>query len=339
MTSSIMSPNFQPPTTPIRGAKYFPPSLLCLCILLTGCIERPVQALRLGTNRWVGYETLYLARDLGYLDASEVKLVELPSATDVAHAFLNHTLEIAALTLDEAITLLQSETDIRIILVFDFSVGGDVLMVKPSLRSLADLKDKRIAVENTAVGAILLDGALSAAGLTPADITIVPLTVDGHLYAYLNDEVDGVVTFEPVKNQLKSAGSRKLYDSSMIPGRIVDVLVTRQPTIEQRADDLKQLLAAYFKGLRYLRNHREAAAERIAPRLGVNAAELLPRYAEIRIPDLPENRRLLGNGSAGLQPQIEALVDIMYRKGLIYRPPDGNSLLDASLIPTTDEDL
>ena len=36
-----------------------------------------------------------------------------------------------------------------------------------------------------------------------------------------------MVTYEPVRTKLKSAGARQIFDSSLIPGEIVDVLVVR----------------------------------------------------------------------------------------------------------------
>ncbi|WP_051906370.1 ABC transporter substrate-binding protein [Methylomarinum vadi] len=310
-------------------------SLLFFCLMLMGCDEKPVKPLRVGTNTWIGYETLYLARNLGFLDSAPIRLVELPSATETIHAFRNRTLEVAALTLDETLTLLESESDIKIILVIDFSHGGDVLLAQPSITTLPKLKGKRIGVENTAVGAILLDGALSEAGLTPADIEIVPLTVDEHLFAYLNGEVDGIVTFEPVKNQLLSAGAVNLFDSSQIPERIVDVLITRRQVIEDRPQDLKRLLSAYFEALGYLAEAPLDSAKRIAPRMGLSSDQILPQYAGLKIPDITENRQLLKNGNSRLKANIARLTEIMYRKELLFKPIDTRSLTDASLLPGT----
>lgn len=302
-------------------------------MITAGCLDEPIKPLRIGTNVWVGYETLYLARNLGCFDNAAVKLVELPSATEVSHAFRNHTLEVATLTLDESLTLLQSETDIRVILVIDFSHGGDVLLTNPAIDSLEKLRGKRIGVENTAVGAVLLDGALTAASLTPKDIDIIPMTVDEHRLAYLAGEVDGVVTFDPIKSQLLNSGAINLFDSSRIPERIVDVMITRQQVIERRADDLAKLLTGYFKALAFLKRHPIESARRIAPRLGLSSSELLPQYSGIRIPDLAENRQLLDKNDARLKPNITRLADIMYRKKLLFKPVNIDTLLDDSLLP------
>lgn len=69
---------------------------------LAGC--RPVAApLRIASNLWPGYQPLYLAHDLGWLDHDAVRLIELLSATDCMQALIAGTVEGAGLTLDEVL--------------------------------------------------------------------------------------------------------------------------------------------------------------------------------------------------------------------------------------------
>ena len=306
-------------------------SLLKLSLLLLVACTPPEQPLRLGTNIWIGYETLYLAKKLGYYDELPLKLVEMPSATEVMHAFRNHMLEMAALTLDEALFLKQTEKDIQIILVFDFSHGGDVLLGQPEIDSLNDLKDKKIGVENNAVGAILLDGALTAANLSAADIKIIPLTVNEHFEAFKNHQVDALVTFEPVKTELLSIGAKDLFDSRQIPERIVDVLVVRKAIIEQRKKSIKQLIEGYFKALAYLKTFPEIAQQKIAPRMGLPTHALPAQYAGIKIPDKGENIRLLSGENPKLAKTIQHLLELMQSKQLLHQSVATENLLNGGL--------
>ncbi len=272
-----------------------------LSILLTGC-KPPEKPLRLGSNIWIGYETLHLAQKQGYYDDLVLKLVQMPSATDVMHAFRHHMLELAALTLDEALSLKQTEDDIQIILVFDFSQGADILLGQPEIKTLAQLKNKKVGVENTAVGAILLDSALTEAQLTSADIKIIPLTANEHQQAFNTHQVDAVVTFEPIKTQLLAQGANNLFDSRHIPNRIVDVLVVRKDIANQYPEAIQKLLSGYFKALDYLSAHPTQAAEKIAPRMHVSSDTVAKQYDGIKIPSRIENIALLRHDQALLSP-------------------------------------
>lgn len=307
--------------------------ILLLAAIVSGCLHAPAPPLRVGTNQWPGYEPLYLARDLGALGDSGIRLVEFTSSTDVMHALRNKTLEAAALTLDEVLTLLQDDIALDVILVMDQSNGADALVARPDIERLEDLRGRRVAVENTAVGALVLDAALREAGLTAGDIDIVPTTVDEHFDAYRNGRVDAVVTFDPVRSRLLSAGATLLFDSSRIPGRVVDVLVVRRDIAGSYDGALRTLLKGHFLALDYLKRHPRDAARRMAPRVGLSPDELLTTYDLIMLPGPAENRRLLDGSPPPMHDAARKLVRLMIRQGLLKRPVDPARLFDARWLP------
>lgn len=313
--------------------------LKCFIILLScfafisGCKNEPLSPLRIGTNRWPGYESLYLANSLGMFDEHAIKLVEMPSATEVARSLRNESLDVAALTLDETLTLLQYVPDLRVILIMDSSNGADVLLAKPSIQALEDLKGKRVGVENTAVGALLLDAALQAAKLEVGDITLVPVSVNAHEDYYTGDKVDALVTFEPHKTRLLDKGAKSLYDSSRIPERIMDVMVTRRAVLEHRKDALDRVIAAHFQALSYLSGHSEAATAFIAQHLGVTPVEVTSQFNSISIPGLAENQRLIGGDSPGLKSAVSNLAALMQQRRLLFKAIDTEHLLNGSSLP------
>lgn len=304
---------------------------LTLALFLSACNPAPGPPLRIGTNVWAGYEPLYLARSLGYYEGSRIKLVELTSASEVIHALRSGSLEGAALTLDEVLNLVDEGLDLKVILVMDFSDGADVLLAKPGIDSLADLRDKRVAVEYAAVGAILLDSALDAAGLTASDIEIVACTVDEHLECF--PSVDAIVTFEPVKTKLLRQGARLLFDSSQIPGRIMDVLVVLAATTKTHSHSLELLLDGYFRARKYLDAHPEDALKRIALRQGLSSATVLSAYDGLTLPGLEENQALLEGNPAPLQRSADKLAGYMLEKKLLRHPLKVDDLTDGHFLP------
>lgn len=285
-------------------------------LAVASCSMDEGAPLRVGTNQWVGYEPLYLAESLNHFHKWDIRLVQLPSATDVIHALTNHRLEAACLTLDEALTVVSQGTDLKIILIMDVSNGADALVAAPHIDSLAALRGKRIGVENTAVGAVLLDGALEAAGLAVGDIQVVPLTADNHARAFLAGTVDAVVTFDPIRARLLRSGAKVLFDSSQIPCRIVDVLVVRSEVVEVQGDHLHKLLEGYFKARVYMRSNPLEAAALMAPRLQETPESLLAAYEGLTLPTLDENRALLQHGGR-LTKVTEELYSLMARQKLI----------------------
>ena len=216
-------------------------------------VEVPVSPLKIGTIIWPGYEPLFLARSLGYYENTPIRLIEYRSATQIIRAYRNNAIQVASLTLDEVLLLLEDKLDPRVILVMDISNGGDVIIAKPEIKSLSEIKGHTVGVENNALGAFVLTRALDTVGLKHSDVSIVPSGIDEHETMFLRGDFDAVVTFEPVRTRLLTAGGHEVFDSSKIPGEIVDVLVVSGDTLERYPGKVKTILEGWFKALNYLR--------------------------------------------------------------------------------------
>jgi len=196
---------------------------IVLLLSLAGCMRQSEPVLRIGTNVWIGSEPLYLARDLGRLDASSVQLVEYPSASEVLRAFRNEAIDGMVISLDELFGLAADDLQPRIILVVDVSHGADVVVGRAGMRAMRDLQGKSVAVESGALGAFVLSRALALSGMQPSDVNVVHLESNEHPGAFEKGQVDAAVTFDPYRAQLLAAGAKTLFDSTQIPGEIVDL--------------------------------------------------------------------------------------------------------------------
>jgi len=289
--------------------------------------------LRIGAHPWPGYEMFYLAREKGWLDPESIRLVEMPSASDSIQALYAGSLEGAALTLDEVMMVAATGLDLKVVAVLDISLGADVLLAQSRYRSMAELKGKRIGVENSATGALMLEGALAAADLTVADIRPVYMTIDKHHHAFLQQEVDAVVTYEPVRTELLAAGARSLFDSSMIRGQIVDVLALRSDALADNRVAIQQLVTAHFRALQEMKKDPASASRIIAAQLGVSPDDVPEQYDKMEMPDPMANQSWLGGSHPQLDRTVLILQDIMRRNALLPATPISVSFADAQFLP------
>lgn len=304
-----------------------------LLLALLGCTPEPEPPLRIGTNVWPGYEPLYLARDLGYFDATPVRMVEYPSATEVSRAFRNGAIEAGALTLDEVLSLVQYGIAARVVLVLDTSHGADVLLGKPNLKELKDIKGRRVGVESGALGAYLLTRALQIAGLTHKDIRVVSVPASEQEQAFKDNRVDAVVTFDPARTRLLAQGARQLFDSSQIPGEIVDVLVVRQDYINKHPQQVKRLIMKWFSSLEYMNNHPDDSSRHMTKRLAVSPEEVSLLFNGLRIPGVEENRKLLGGTPPDLLAPAQKLMQTLLKQRLLNKTVALPPLFTARYLP------
>ncbi|NMG01491.1 hypothetical protein GPA21_00695 [Azoarcus taiwanensis] len=171
-------------------------SALPAAIVLAACSKRR-QPMLVASHVWPGYELMFLAQREGWLDTQLVGLVDTQSATQSMQALEARQVDAAALTLDETLILVDRGVDLRVVLVFNRSSGADAVLGKPGVGSLAEIAGKRVGVEDTAAGALMLHKMLDAAGLSANAIEVVPLTIDQHLDAWQAGMIDVLVSYEP----------------------------------------------------------------------------------------------------------------------------------------------
>jgi NitT/TauT family transport system substrate-binding protein len=307
-------------------------TLILMMLLLLGC-DSPREPLRIASLVWPGYETLYLARSLNYFDAEQVRLIELISAHEVSNAIRAGKVDAAMITLDEALVLMQDGVDLRVVLVMDASFGADMLMVRPEIKRLSQLKGKRIGLENAGNGALVLDAVLTKAMLKPLDVKQVHMVMSEQVDSYRKHLVDAVISYEPASTQLRAAGAVQLFDSREIPGRILDVLVVRADALQRHEDELKKAIYGHFSALKYIKAAPLDAAAKMAPRLAVGPESVLHQFDGIKLPSVDENRQYLEGDSASLRGSAQSLVQLMRRQGLLRVDLDVSHLADASYLP------
>ncbi|TAE14151.1 MAG: nitrate ABC transporter [Oscillatoriales cyanobacterium] len=303
-----------------------------LCTVILASCTKAEAPLRVGANVWPGYETLYLARSLGYYDNTPIRLVDYPSGTEEVRAYRNGEIEAAGISIDQALVLAATNPDVKIVVVMDFSNGGDVILGKPEIPNLQGLKNRPVGVESTALGAFIITRALEQKGMSPKDIKIVSLGVSEHERAFKDGKVDAVVTFGYARTKLLAVGAKQLFDSSQIPGEIVDVLIVRDDVINKQPKALQALVDGRFRALDYLTKNPQDAASRIAPRTGVTPEQFLESLKGLSSPSLQENQKLLGKTDPSLLNGVKRLSQVMLENKLLPKAVNPAPLLDDKLV-------
>jgi NitT/TauT family transport system substrate-binding protein len=299
-----------------------------------GCGWLTDKPIAIAAHVWVGYESMFLARNEGWLDTKKVSLLETTNATDSLSALTDGRVDGAALTLDEMLKAREIGLSLTAVLVFDVSVGADMLVVRPAIKHLADLKGKRIGLEKSSVAALLLSEILLAAGLVPKDVELIHVDVDKHRHAWRNKQADAFITYEPMASQLLMDGAVKLFDSRKIPDTIVDVLAIRSDRLDPaHAGAVRHLVAAHFQALDHLTRNPHDAAYRMAGRLGVPAREVLSAFKGLLLPDVAHNFRLLAGGQSTLLASARKVSDNMVKGGLLRQQDTLIDLIRADFLP------
>jgi NitT/TauT family transport system substrate-binding protein len=305
--------------------------LLLSVSFLSSCSKNPVEPLRIASSPWPGYEPIYLARDLGYLTKQQANVFELPSSDITLESFRNRSADMATLTLDETLELLAGGVKLRVLFVVDGSNGADAVMASPNVKTLADLKGKRIVIENLPLGVYMLSRTLSAAKLTRADVQVIPSAESKHPEMYKQGKGDAFITFDPFKTQLAALGAHPIFDSSKIPNEIFDLMVVHEDVFQMRRKEVCSVAQQWFRTLDYMHQSPEDANRRIAKRLGASKQEYQAMVDGISTPTRAENLQLISGRLPAILTPANNLVQVMLKEGQLKHSVDFHSALDADI--------
>lgn len=299
---------------------------------LSGCARgTPVSV---GIHPWPGYEPLLLARDFGWLSEAVV-LHEGSNAGDSIAGLKDGKLNAACLTLDEVLSVRASGVPLTVILITNESVGADVVLARPDIRTPAEVKGKRIAVEQGALGSLVLQKLLAAGGMTAADIELVDAPPSDQLALWQAGKIDAAISYPPFAAQLVARGAVRIFDSRQFPHTVFDTLAVRRDFMAELDSALRVLINGHLRALEHLRTSREDALRRIAARRGLSFEEAEATYRGLNLPALSDNRRLL-MPDGGLLAAARSLSQLMHASGLLAVPDALTGLVNADYLPRED---
>ncbi len=172
------------------------------------------------------------------------------------------------------------------ILVGDYSNGNDAVVARAGL-ALKDLAGKKILLVQKTVSEYLFERAMKIAGLDAERrrVRLINASDSDIVAAFLADtSVAAAVTWKPLVSQiLEKKGTVSLFDSSRIPGEILDLTVVRSEVLD-RADGAGQRFAKALAGAWYETMARMsaggAAGDKVLAVIAEGSADTLASYKE-----------------------------------------------------------
>src|SRR5215471_14462741 len=169
-------------------------------------------------------------------------------------AFVAKNIDACTMTNMEALDMpAASGVPTTSILIGDYSNGNDALLVRNGL-TMKDLSGKKMLLVQKTVSEYLFDRAMTMNGMRD-DLKKVRMinTSDSDIAtAFISDSsASAVVTWKPMVSQiLKQKGFTSLFNSSQIPGEILDLTVVRTDVLD-RPDGSGQRFAKALAGAWY----------------------------------------------------------------------------------------
>ena len=119
--------------------------------------------------------------------------------------------------------------------------------------SVKELRGRRIHLQKGSASHYLLARALAKNGLDQSDVTLVNLSNVDIVSAYNSANVETVAAWNPELEIMRSSfGGTLLFDSSEIPGEIIDALLVDTQVLRNHPNLARALVGIWFETIRDL---------------------------------------------------------------------------------------
>ena len=249
-------------------SRSFKRSVVSACLVLTGIgaasVSLPAAAeVKVGVSDWTGWVAWYVAEQKGFFKkhGADVKLVWFANYTDSIGALSSGQLDANSQTWSDTLGPLAKGLPLKAILVNDNSAGNDALMVSPKITSFAQLKGKKVALEQFSISHFVLATALAKNGMKLSDVKIVNLSAGDAAAAFISGKVDAAVLWNPWVSQIEKSGKGKsMFTSKDMPGLVPDLLVAQDKAILTKRKELVGMIKAWFDTEKFIREQPVEAA-------------------------------------------------------------------------------
>jgi NitT/TauT family transport system substrate-binding protein len=215
--------------------------------------EKPT--VKIGWSIYVGWMPWDYADAEGILkkwgDKYNVELKLMPKMDYIAsiEAYVAGQLDACVMTNMEALDMpCASGIKSTALIIGDYSNGNDAILTRDGI-TIDNIKGNAVYLVELSVSHYLLNRYLQTKNLKEKDIKITNTSDSDIAPIFIsNKDAKVVVTWNPlVMEIMKNPGISKVYDSSEIPGEILDLLMVRTDLLEKHPEVGKALVGAWYE--------------------------------------------------------------------------------------------
>jgi NitT/TauT family transport system substrate-binding protein len=209
--------------------------------------------------------------------------------------------------------------DTTALIVGDFSNGNDAVILKGKDK-LEDIKGQKVNLVELSVSHYLLARALDGIGLSERDVTVVNTSDADMVSAYGSGRLTAVVTWNPLVSEiLAMPDTHKVFDSSQIPGEIIDLMVVNTATLAANPALGKALTGAWYEMMSIMSKDDEAgiaARTAMGKASGTDLAGYDAQLASTKMFYTPQEAVAFAKGDK-LPATMKSVADFSFDHGLL----------------------
>jgi NitT/TauT family transport system substrate-binding protein len=252
-------------------------------------------------------------------------------------AFAAGKIDGVTVTNGDALVMASGGAKNVMILLTDYSNGNDMIVGKPGIKSLKDLKGKKVGLEVGFVEHLLLLNGLQKAGMKESDVTLVNTKTNETPQALASGDLAAIGAWQPNSGEAmkRVPGAKPIYTSADEPGLIYDVVTVSPSSLSSRKADWQKLVQVWGRVVSYINDPKTQpdAVKIMAARVGLKPEAYLPLLKGTKLLSLEEGKKVFvkADGFKSLYGSSKIADDFNVKNGVYKQPQDLAKAIDPSL--------
>jgi NitT/TauT family transport system substrate-binding protein len=260
----------------------------------------------------------------------ELDLIQFTTGLELFQAMIGGSLDM--LSTGAVVSNFPARGQGKVFLINNVEYATAQLWVRDDIKSVADLKGKKISTTAGTTAHVFLDNALRGAKLDPArDVQIVNQRMAEAVTSFISGAVPAVALWVPfdvtVKNKMPNA--RKLIDASAFypQAAIVGGWATREDYYDKNRQVIGQVVQGWAEANDHLFSHTDAALEALQKQYPqVTLPELKEQFKASKYFTAAEWRARYADGT--VTKWLQQVTDFFAKSGNIARPVPASTYFD-----------
>jgi NitT/TauT family transport system substrate-binding protein len=324
------------------------------------------NTVRFALNIWAGWAPIVLANN-GFKAGQEwkgsdgkpfkVDLVLIDDPVKMRDAYAAGEVHIGWATLDMVPLFLESFVDAqgnprdsrimpRIYQQVDFSNGGDGIVVRENIRTVVDLRGKKLVLAQNSPSHYFALNMLVSGGVQPSEVEMVFTEDAFQAAAAFNSrkEIAGCVSWAPdIYNLAKTKGNRLLVTTQQANHLIADIWFARADFARDHTAILDGLMRGIFDAMERLKDQpeRQKVAGLMAAGYNIPASDALTMLGDAHSTNWAENFQFFLNQNNPTNfERIWQRAYLLYRRigSISHRPISFDQVMDFSILQKLGQD-
>lgn len=243
--------------------------IVVTAFLFISCSSDYEKKLKISATTWVGYTPLFYAKEMGWLEPLNIKLLNVSSLSENMYLYKAKNSDAYVGTQYEYNLLSKNDSSLIPIMLFDRSHGGDVVM---SNVTLEEIKNGTSAIdaylEIDSINFTLLEEFIKKNGLENRNINYINQD-QAHISTLKSlsmDKTTLIVTYSPYNSELQKKGFMEVASTKDGFGfLIVDAMFTTKKVLQEHKKQFVELKKAVDMAIDELQKNPKQYYEKIKP--------------------------------------------------------------------------